>query len=104
MRAQIQEKGTKYLLEGRKVLTPEQQLKATTFFMRGDFFYNRLGLRIVTIRKARRKSQEEISFGAHMDRTYLARIEKGKVNPSLRVLHKIARVLRVSLSHLFRGV
>lgn len=41
LRAQIQEKGTKYLLEGRKVLTPEQQLKATTFFMRGDFALHR---------------------------------------------------------------
>ncbi len=33
LRAQIQEKGTKYMLEGRKVLTPEQQAKVTTFFM-----------------------------------------------------------------------
>jgi len=37
LRAQIQAKSTKYLLEGRKVLTPEQQVEATTFFMRGDF-------------------------------------------------------------------
>ncbi len=38
LKAQIQEKETKYLLEVRKVLTPEQQLKATTFFMRGGFW------------------------------------------------------------------
>lgn len=74
------------------------------FFMRGDFFYNRLGLRIVTMRKAIRISQEDLSHGAHIDRTYLARIEKGRVNPSVRVLHKIARVFHVSLSYLFRGV
>ena len=37
VRAQIQEKATKYLLEGRKVLTPEQQMKVTTFFMNGGF-------------------------------------------------------------------
>ena len=36
LRAQIQEKETKYLLEARKVLTSEQQLKATPFFMRGS--------------------------------------------------------------------
>lgn len=36
LRAQIQEKETKYLLEARKVLTAEQQLKATPFFMRGS--------------------------------------------------------------------
>jgi len=33
VRAQIQEKGTKFLLEGRKVLTPEQQAKVTAYFM-----------------------------------------------------------------------
>jgi Spy/CpxP family protein refolding chaperone len=36
--AQIQEKATKYLLEGRKVLTPGQQAEATAFFMRGGFW------------------------------------------------------------------
>lgn len=72
--------------------------------MQGDFFYRRLGRRIVNIRKANKISQEDLSHGAHMDRTYLARIEQGKVNPSLRVLHKIARVLRVTLSYLFKGV
>jgi Spy/CpxP family protein refolding chaperone len=38
LKAQIQEKETKYLLEARKVLTPEQQLKAATFFMREGFW------------------------------------------------------------------
>jgi Spy/CpxP family protein refolding chaperone len=37
LRAQVQEKATKYFLEGRKVLTPEQQAKVTTFFMGGGF-------------------------------------------------------------------
>ncbi len=37
LRAQIQEKATKYFLEGRKVLTPEQQMKVTTFFMNRGF-------------------------------------------------------------------
>ncbi len=41
LRAQIQEKATKYLLEGRKVLTPEQQMRATAFFMRGGFGFHR---------------------------------------------------------------
>lgn len=72
--------------------------------MRGDFFYQRVGLRILTIRKIKGMSQETLSDWAHIDRTYLARIEQGKVNPSLRVLHKIARALRVTLSFLFDGV
>ena len=44
LRAQIQERATKYLLEGRKVLTPAQQAEATTFFMRGGFgLYHGMG-------------------------------------------------------------
>ena len=38
LKDQLQEKETKYLLEARKVLTSEQQLKATPFFMRGGFW------------------------------------------------------------------
>lgn len=72
--------------------------------MQGDFFYQRLGSRITSIRKTQGISQETLSDLAHMDRTYLARIEQGKVNPSLRVLHKLARALRVSMSYLFDGV
>lgn len=72
--------------------------------MQGDYFYQRLGIRIISIRKANKVSQECLSHGAHMDRTYLARIEQGRVNPSLRVLHKIAKALRVPLSFLFDGV
>ncbi len=45
LRSQIQEKGTKYLLEGRKVLTPEQQAKVATFFMSGGFRHYGMGWR-----------------------------------------------------------
>jgi len=46
LRAQIQEKATKYFLEGRKVLTPEQQAKVTSFFMRGGCgFHHGMGWR-----------------------------------------------------------
>ncbi len=72
--------------------------------MKGDFFYRRLGWQIVCMRKRKGMSQEQLSDAANMDRTYLARIEKGKVNPSLRILHKIVRALRITLSFLFRGV
>ncbi len=41
LRGQIQEKTTKYLLEGRKVLTPEQRLQATAFFLHGGFEFHR---------------------------------------------------------------
>jgi len=44
LRAQIQERATKYLLEARRVLTPGQQAEATPFFMRGGFgLYHGMG-------------------------------------------------------------
>lgn len=72
--------------------------------MQGDFFYQRLGTRIMRLRKLKGMSQEDLSGHAQMDRTYLARIEKGRVNPSLRILHKLTRAMRLPLSVLFWGV
>ncbi len=72
--------------------------------MRGDFFYKRLGERISTERKKRGLSQDELSGIAELDRTYLARIEEGKANPSMRILHKIARKLRIKIHSLLTGV
>ncbi len=40
LRAQFQEKATKSLLEGRKVLTPEQQADVTAFFMGGGLGFH----------------------------------------------------------------
>lgn len=72
--------------------------------MQGDFFYQRFGTRIRRLRKTRGMSQEELSSCAQIDRTYLARIEKGKVNPTLRILHKLTRAMKMPLSVLFWGV
>ncbi len=68
--------------------------------MKGNFFYKRLGERILHARKRRLLSQEKLAFLSDVDRTYVARIEEGKVNPSLRVVHKIARALRVRIHRL----
>lgn len=72
--------------------------------MRGNFFYKKLGDRIITERKSRRLSQEKLAFEAYVDRTYLARIEEGKANPTVKVLHKIARGLRMKVYELMDGV
>ena len=72
--------------------------------MKGDFFYKRLGDRICYERKKRGLSQDELSGIAELDRTYLARIEEGKANPSMRILHKIAKKLKVKIHFLLTGV
>lgn len=72
--------------------------------MRGNFFYKRLGERIIVERKKLHLSQEDLSHISEMDRTYLARIEEGKANPSMRILHKIARRLHIKVSTLLYRV
>ena len=66
--------------------------------MRGNFFYKRLGERIVRARKKRQLSQEELALLSDIDRTYIARLEEGKANPSIKVLNKLSRVLKTRLS------
>lgn len=72
--------------------------------MRGNFFYRRLGERLTSARKRTRLTQEQVSLLSDVDRTYLARIEEGKANPSMKVLGKISKVLRVRIHELIRGV
>lgn len=74
------------------------------FNMRGNFFYKRLGERILHERKKHGFTQEVLAGIAEMDRTYLARIEEGKANPSMRMLHKIARKLHIKIYYLLKGV
>ncbi len=72
--------------------------------MRGNFFYQRLGERIIIARNKKKLSQEQVALLSDIDRTYLARIEEGKANPSVKILSKIARILRVRLNKLLTGV
>lgn len=73
-------------------------------FMKGNFLYKRIGDRIVSLRKKIDITQEGLAFACHMDRTYLARIEEGKANPSIRILHKISRILRVKMCDILSGL
>lgn len=72
--------------------------------MRGNFIYTKIGKRIAQERKKRHLTQDNLAYLADMDRTYLTRLEKGKANPSIRTLHKIARKLRVKISCFVKDV
>ncbi len=72
--------------------------------MKGDFFYKRLGERIFSERKRKKLSQEKLSLLSDIDRTYIVRIESGKANPSMRILRKISRVLKIKVDKLVSGV
>ncbi len=72
--------------------------------MRGNYFYQRLGERIIIERNRKKLSQEQAALLSDIDRTYFARIEEGKANPSVKILSKIARILRIRLNKLLTGV
>ena len=72
--------------------------------MTGATLYKRLGEKIITERKKKKLSQEDLALLSDMDRTYLARIEEGKANPSLRILHKIARKLKLQMYELLTEI
>jgi XRE family transcriptional regulator, regulator of sulfur utilization len=59
-----------------------------------------LAAKIKDLRKAKDWSQEELSERAHLHRTYIAEIETGKRNPSLRSLIKIANAFRIPVGDL----
>ena len=59
-----------------------------------------LGTNVRTLRQASGLSQEALAFDAEIDRTYVSQIERAVINPSLLILHKVAKVLGVSVPQL----
>jgi len=72
--------------------------------MRGNFFYRRLGEIIFQIREKRRLTQEQLALLCDIDRSYLSKIEKGRTNPSVKILNKICRVLKIKIGNLLKGL
>ena len=72
--------------------------------MRGNFFYKRLGEKILNARHKKKISQEQLSLLADVDRTYIARIEEGKANPTVKILNKLRKVLNIKLEKLLENV
>jgi transcriptional regulator with XRE-family HTH domain len=58
------------------------------------------GRNVRRYRRQKRLTQEELAFEAEIDLTYLGGIERGKRNPSLLVIGRIANALSVSVSKL----
>ena len=60
----------------------------------------RVGLNVQKARRVRGMSQEELAHLAKMHQTYLSGVERGKRNPSILVLDRIAAALGVDISDL----
>ncbi|WP_338834549.1 helix-turn-helix domain-containing protein [Bradyrhizobium septentrionale] len=59
-----------------------------------------VGKNVRRIRQERDITQEKLAFEAEIDLTYIGGIERGKRNPSLLVMARIAEALSVPLTRL----
>jgi transcriptional regulator with XRE-family HTH domain len=59
-----------------------------------------LGKNVRRLRQQRDMTQEQLAFDAEIDLTYLGGIERGRRNPSLLVMARIAEALSVPLQKL----
>lgn len=57
-------------------------------------------MRIKALRKRKRMSQAALAAAAGISRTYLARLETSRQDPTLSTLEKIAKALGVSVKRL----
>jgi len=68
---------------------------------RRDHVQAALGSKVRQLRAGRGWTQEVLAERATLDRSYIAGIEAGLRNPSLKSLVKVAKALGVSVSDLF---
>jgi len=61
----------------------------------------RLAKRIKELRKLNKFSQEKLADKADVHPTYIGKIERGEMNPSVVFLDKIAKAFNISLPELF---
>ncbi len=62
-----------------------------------------LGDRLRELRDNAGISQEQLANEIGLDRTYISGIERGKRNPSIQSLYRIAKGLDVTLEDFFKG-
>jgi transcriptional regulator with XRE-family HTH domain len=60
-----------------------------------------LGIRVRQLRQRKGWSQEKLAEHADIQRTYLAEVELGKRNPSVKHLQKLAKAFHVGIAALF---
>lgn len=72
--------------------------------MSGISYYKKLGWNIISRRKILDISQECLAYASDVDRTYMGKIERGVANPTVKVLHKLSRILRTTISELTKNI
>lgn len=65
---------------------------------------SQIGHRIRTLREQKKLNQIELAKLANTRQSTISDIEKGKINPSVATVGRLADALGISLSNLFEGV
>ena len=60
-----------------------------------------VGLAFRSLRERAEISQEELAFRAGLDRTYVSGIERGRRNPSMKSMQRVAAELDITLDQVF---
>ncbi len=63
-----------------------------------------LGMRIAYLRNQKSWSQLDLALESNINKNYLCDLEKGRRNPSLLILERLAKALEIDLSTLFKGI
>ena len=62
----------------------------------------RVAIRVKRLRERRDMTQEQLAERAGISRTYLARLETARQDPTLGTLEKLAKALKVKVTELLR--
>lgn len=62
----------------------------------------RVGLNLQALRRSKGLSQEELAHRSEIHQTYLSGVERGKRNPTVTVLERLAVALEVEIEMLVR--
>ncbi len=63
-----------------------------------------LGKRIAYLRKEKNMSQLTLSFESNIAKSYISDLERGRRNPTVKILERLSLALGVTLEELFRGI
>ena len=66
-----------------------------------EILLKKLGDRIHFLRKEKGKSQNDLALDIDWDKSNLRKIEKGKLNVTVKTLYKLSQALDVELHELF---
>ena len=66
--------------------------------------YEQLGKRIAYLRKKQRLSQLDLALIAEVNKNYISDLERGRRNPSLMILSRIANAFKIDMSTLLQGI